>query len=726
MALCGAREWSWISPAAGFALMMLVAVPAIHVPGHATSTAVVLALLIVAGIAHLAVRPAQRPPSAALVAALPVALLLMVPFVALGHAGTLGVSIDNDMGPHLLLAEGYRSQLVAHVTPLLREYPLGPHALVGVLAQMVGLRTDLVFAGVIVAGPILLGWTALARFAQVSWPGRLAAVLVAGIPFLIAAYYAEGSFKEIFEALFALATAMILAGRGPRLGLGRWVPLGIVLAGAVSVYSVQGLVWPGLFVLAWLAIRAVLTAWRAAPRAALRELRGELVPGILAAGVTIVLLAPQIPRIARFVSKGTTNDITKTNLGNLVGPLPGWESLGIWGNHDFRLPATVPFHAGMWSAFALALVIVGALWALRRGQWMLPVAAGIATLVWVYADHSQSPYIAAKALVVASPLLLVLAVMPLVERHSGDPGWWRLAAPVLAVVLVFKVGDSSLQALRAAQVGPVTHLQELRSLRSRIGTGSVLFLGNDDFIRWELAGVHVTPAYINHTPQVPLRAEKAFAFGQALDFDSVSAQTLNAFEWVLTTRDAAGSAPPAQMQLTAQTTNYSLWRRTGTVQPRQTLAEGEEPGAILSCATPAGRALTRRRGVAAIRPPQGGVPVPPLAPGASVTVTLPLTAGRWQLEAPYTGPLPIEVTGPDLRRTVPANLDSPGPRWPLGTIDVAAAGPVYVTLHVGRHWLTPSSDADLPGAVIATLEAPDRVVPLSSACGKAVDWYRLS
>ncbi len=196
MALCGARKWNWLAASVGLATMILLAVPAIHVPGRAMTTAVLTAVLVAAGMVLLVLRPAQRPALADLVAGLPVALLVLVPFIASGRAGTLGVSFDNDMAGHLALAEAYRSETVAHILPLLPEYPLGPHALAATLSEGLSIRTDLGFAGLTAAGPILLAWTVLASLREVRWIGRVVVATVAGIPFLIAGFYGEGAFRS--------------------------------------------------------------------------------------------------------------------------------------------------------------------------------------------------------------------------------------------------------------------------------------------------------------------------------------------------------------------------------------------------------------------------------------------------------------------------------------------------------------------------------------------------
>ena len=331
--------------------------PALHVPGRSATTAVVGALATLAGVILWIRVPAQRPPLRELAVALPVALLVLVPFAASGRAGTLGVSFDNDMSSHLLLAEAYRSSAVAHVTPLLPDYPLGAHALSASLAQGMGIRVDLAFAGLTAAVPILLAWTAIAAVRAARWLEQVLVATVVGIPFLIAAYYGQGSFEGLMEALFVLACALVLAGFQPSLGRWRWIPFALLCAGAVSVYSLQGLVWPAVLLGLWLVGRAAATGWLSGLRASWRELQGELVPALIGLGVLVVVLIPQLPRIEKFVSKGATFTIGQSNLGNLVGR-SGWEMFGVWNNPNYELGPLSPFRAGMWTAFVLALVVV--------------------------------------------------------------------------------------------------------------------------------------------------------------------------------------------------------------------------------------------------------------------------------------------------------------------------------------------------------------------------------
>ena len=674
--ICGADRWSWLAAPTGLAVEMLVAIPAIHVPGRSATTAVVLGVLAAASAVWIVREPAMRPPLAGLVAAAPVAILTMVPFAAAGRGGILGVAFDNDMATHLLYAEDYRSAAAAAVVNLAPDYPIGPHALAGSLAEGLGLGVQSSFVGLTAAAAIVLAWTALAALDALDRIGRLGQmfiVTVAGMPFLVAAYYGQGSFKELMQASFVLGGVGALAGGVGRGRPLRWVPLALLTAGTLAVYNVDGLPWMAGLIGGNLIVGVIRR--KASPRAALTALRREFAPSVIAVGVLAVVLVPQIPRLRSFISTDLSVNgtlVAVNNLGNLVGPLPFWEAFGTWDRADYLYPPVDPFATGMWTALVLGLAVFGVVWCVRRREWALPVAASVSTGIWIVSDRSQSPYVAAKALVILAPILLLLAARPLVDRDLSSGRWWRFAAPALAVVLTVKVVGASWQALRFSNVGPTDHLVELRSLRPLLDGEPTLFLGDDDFITWELAGVPVSAAVIGFQT-LPSKPPKLWVPGDALDIDSVQTAAINANDWVITTRDAAASEMPPQIQLVRETRDYALWRRTGTVEPRDVLAEGDAGGAILNCSTATGRGIVRGGGDALIRPASSGMALPPFAAGASIHVNLPLAPGTYDLGLSYTSPQPInvQVVG-HLKIVMDANLDRIGPRWPIGRVTIRA------------------------------------------------------
>lgn len=727
--LAGAPEWNWLAPAVGLSVAMLAATPTTHIPGRSATVAALLALLAIAAAVWCLRSPPHRPPLADLLAAVPVVFLVLVPFLAAGRGGVLGVTVNNDMTVHLMFVEGFLSSGVADLSPLPRDYPLGPHALAAALGKGLGIESDFAFSGWTMAVPIISAWTVLAVARNASWFGKAVAATVVGMPFLVAAYYGQGSFKEVAQAALVLAVALQVSGCGPRLGLGRWVPLALLIGGVISAYSPAGLSWVMAIFGLWLAGQVAILAWRRRLPELLQTVRLKLPALAIGLAVLVVILLPQADRMWKFVASREGTGISVNDIGNLVGRLPGWEAFGMWDSADYRLPATSAFTGGPWSWFVVALLVFGTYWAFRRGRWPLPLSAAAAMLIWKYADGSQSIYVAAKALVIASPLVLLLAVLPLVDREPEPwprrPRWLWLLVPLLGLVLFLRVAGDDLRTLRFSPVGPTGHSRQLISFHSLLAGKPTLVLGEDEFLIWEMAGVEARAAALASLPQVPLRPEKEWELGEAIDFDTVSASTLNEYEWIVTPRDAASSAPPPQLRLVRSTEAFQLWKRVGRISERSILNEGQWPGAVFRCDTKQGRAALARGGVAAVRRPPIAVPGGAAVAGSGFAVRVDLPVGSWQLEAPYTSHLPVEVKAPGLSTELPANLDRLGPRWPIGRLTVRRRRPFSISFQVEDILLAPGTATTNVGYVLATpVEDVDRIVPIARACGKYVDWYR--
>jgi hypothetical protein len=728
--LCGHRSWSWQAPAVGIACLMVLAVPALHLPGRTGAAAAGIALLAIAALVAMVREPALRPPAAGLLAGVPVALLALVPFAAAGRSGTLGVGFDNDMASHLLEATAYASADVARVTSISDSYPLGLHAVAATLATGLHVAIDHAFAGAMVAIPVLLGWTALGAVRRAGVLGGFVVATLTAMSFLVAGFYGEGAFKEVVLATLLLGLTLVLLPDGRPSGRLRWGPAGALLAGMLSVYSYTALLWAGAIVAAWLAGLVVSALRRGGLARVPAVARDELGPLLLGGAAFLLLVVPQLPRLLHFYN-AVGEGLDTSALGNLVARLPFWETFGIWDVADFRLPPLDPLATGAWAALVLALAVYGAGWCARRGDWALSAAAGATFVVWFYVNRTQSPYLASKALVLLSPFVLLLAVRPLIERRSWQPSaprWRGLAAPLLVLVLAGKVLGSSVDALRASPVGPRDHRLELAALREQVLGRPTLFLGNDDFVRWELAGVPTYAAVIGF-PTLPLRPEKAWEYGQAIDVDTVESADLNRVAWVIAPRDAAASAMPPQLQLVRRTRDFDLWRRTGTVPDREILPEHRGVAAVrLDCRRPRGRALARRAGVAGVRTLPITVPAPTIPPGGEAVVRIALPAGRWALMAPYASTFPVHVSAAGLATTLPPNLDRPGPRWPIGSVRLSRLTVLSLRIRVDDTALSlsPPTAVAFVNAIVAARLDDARVVPLHNACGRYVDWYRLS
>ena len=168
-------------------------------------------------------------------------LIASIPFIVNGRVGILGVGLVNDdMASHLLIADWLNTR-VGHMPGLLEHgYPVGPHALAAGISE--GLNTGLIeaFAGITLATPVLTALVAVEALRDLRPIPRVLAAAAVALPYLPAAYLAQGAFKEPMEALFLLSFALLL----PRATTVRGaLPLGVIAAGAVYTYSFPGLFW---------------------------------------------------------------------------------------------------------------------------------------------------------------------------------------------------------------------------------------------------------------------------------------------------------------------------------------------------------------------------------------------------------------------------------------------------------------------------------------------------
>jgi hypothetical protein len=314
---------------------------------------------------------------------------------------------------------------------------------------------------------------------------------------------------------------------------------------------------------------------------------------------------------------------------------------------------------------------------------------------------------------------------------------WRGA---LAVALVVAAAASSFLALRQAPVAPAAHRDELAQIRRPVRNDKLLFLGRDNFIAHEMRRARVFAPITNYYNVDEVDKLQAPIDGiEKLDFDAASAKVLNRVRFVLTTSSAMVGDPPPEFREVGRTRSFVLWKRRGEVAPRMTLDEGVSPGAVLDCSTPEGRRLSRSEGIAAVwpRPPvQGSIeawePSDQPTHARPATQALELASGDWQISLQYDSRRPITVRAPGLEERLSANLDfrGPSPYLAVGTVSVQRRGELPVTVEVDRpnaiaRLLGAPSEAHLRGLAAAPEGEIERV-PLREACGRYVDWYRVT
>ncbi|MFP5388009.1 MAG: hypothetical protein ACLGG5_01750 [Thermoleophilia bacterium] len=547
LALCGVRRWSWLAPAVGLALLCALCWGTVRLPGHGVIGAVLVLVLAVGSVVYLWGR--LEDGGGALRVGAPVALLALIataiPFLAEGHFGILGTSFNPDMSQHLLaadrLAEGQSSQL------LHQGYPLGPHSVVVALDNALGIGLVQGFSGLMIAVAILASLTTLTAFCDQPWLLRIPAALVVGLTYMVASYYAQGSFKETMQALFFLAFVLALressqSSEWQELPL-RFVPAALLAVGSVYTYSFPGLIWLGGAAVIWLLAEVLLARITSAPPAG-GAVGGPAPEDALATGggggspaatgpagrelgpsparalsfailLFAVLVAPEIGRMIHFHSFETF-DPNGPGLGNLFGQISPFEGLGIWPSGDFRLTpgaGAVPalgYYAG--AAFATILLLYGLVLCWRRRESALIAGLAAATFVYAAARLGGTPYTAAKAIEVGAPLAAMVIVLPLLRR------------PVAWLYLLAAAG-CSLLALANAPVGPSSYSPALTGFRSDVGEGPTLVLApkqllvdehGTPYISWELRGGRVCIAAAEEADEHPPRGVR-FIVTESLD-----------------------------------------------------------------------------------------------------------------------------------------------------------------------------------------------------------------
>lgn len=746
-AIAGAGRRALAAPAVGFATLVVVCSIAIRLPGRATTAAVVVVVLAIASAVWLVKRGNVAFPWRALAIVIPPIAFCSLPFIANGRVGILGVSFDNDMAVHLVWAAGLRSPSIAALYPIPGFYPLGPHSVVATLSTLLGIGLGSGFTALLIAVVPLTALAAAAAVPRASLWRQVLIGLVASLAYMAAAYYGEGSFKETMTALFLLTFVVILRAMAatssegwglPRLLRAGIPPVLLVLA-AVNTFSWLAFVWFAVFLGLWALLVLVTSPTILLDRARIvRWLRtGIVVCGSLVLFFVIVDL-PLLSRLIDYInvtgfSLKSGVAISTTDLGNLAGPISLYAGLGIWLQRDFRFPPTNSFHAGELAAVALAAVIFGAVWALRRRDHAILAGVGACLLISWYSNRTQSPYVTAKALVIEAPLVLLLCMVALIgEREKGSTGSGAAARVVLGLGFAALALYSSSLTVRAAQVGTPAQAAEFAQFRPIIGSVPTLFLSDDDFIGSELPGVRLGYLDLSETP-APIAvtaSAKPAVYGQSSDFDSVTSAELNKFTYVITTSSLYASEAPANFRLVRALPLYELWKRDGTTAPRMNIDPAGAPGAILDCRTRVGKRLSRTPGVAAVMStPVVVSPSVALAAGHAITIALPLPKGRWSISLDYMSSENLDLSLRGLSTQLPAYLGRPGPYFNIANI--AGRGvkrPVLVSLyeqHPSR-FTSPQDIASISSFAAVRLPDTRTMLPLSRSCGRYIDWYRTS
>ena len=421
---------------------------------------------------------------------------------------------------------------------------------------------------------------------------RALAVFLAAQPALLYAYALQGGVKELAAAAliaFGAAVGAELVSRRVE----RWrllVPLAVAAAALLCVLSAGAIAYVAPLAIALAAALLVPALTTPDRRRGAREVaRRRAVP--IAGGLVLVVAALAVAQstTSGFLPGAQALLQNKTDIGNLFHPLDWKQVFGIWPAGDFRNG----IGQGRTIAWVLIVVLVaagiaGVAWMLRRrllGPLLLGATA-IAALIGL-STYGSSPWVEAKALAIASPAVVLLAVLGaalLVEtRRLRVLGFLALAAIAGGVLW------SNWLAYRDVKLAPRDRLAELVTIGHRFaGQGPALLNEYEPYgARYFLRKLDPeAPAELRRRV-LPLRSGKGLGKNEWAPIDEFLLEPILLYPTIVTRRSPAESRPPAEYTLRFSGRYYDVWQRSvparSRVLPYSIFGDNQNAGALPPC-----------------------------------------------------------------------------------------------------------------------------------------------
>jgi hypothetical protein len=541
-------------------------------------------------------------------------LLALAPVVLSGRAGFSSFMALSDSAVHMIGADYliHHGQSYGQLDPRSSYgqfiaayygtgYPSGADTLLGGSALLLGLPLIWAFqpfCGLVLAlcsGPAWViakrlglrgGWAALAAFA-------------ASVPAIVYGYELIGSLKELVAVLMLLTLGALLAAHrswlahSPR----RAVPCALVLAAGVSALGVGFGAWAlaagaVLLVALWQGVRGGRIGARAA------------CTSVVAGGLVLLLAAwPTWRHISQSLHVAQSISTT-ANPGNLQEPLKWTQAFGVWLRGSYK---EEPAGAAAVATYALigvtlAACLLGALQLLRLRRYALAGWVALTLLVWIVLSRTATTWVDAKALVLTSPVLVLLAwggvaallgarsdrgALAAAGRRRRRPRPAPLAAAAAALLALALAGGalaSDLAQYHSSNLAPTARYEELASLGKRFaGRGPALFTDFDEYSMYVLRRLDVSGPDFVYPPR-PAAGALAVAYGHPVELDRHPPAALAAYPLIVTRRDPSAASPPAAYALARQGTYYEVWARRAGASPALVHAAAGEGRGALSCA----------------------------------------------------------------------------------------------------------------------------------------------
>jgi hypothetical protein len=705
-------------PSVGAAALIALSQLSTYFSSIAPATPYLLAALALAGLliarARLRALAASALGEWQALALAPLAYLLAIaPVLLAGRASFSSFMALSDSAVHMIGADFliHHGQDYSHLDlrnsygQFIRDYygtsyPSGADTLFGGSALLFGLpliwafQPFTAFMLALATGPAWL----LARRFGLSRGAAAIAALAATLAALVYGYELVGSIKEIASISMILALGALVLEHGRWLARAplRALPFALVLAAGVSALGAGFGAWG----LASAAVLLVVLAGKL--RRGLAEPRKALATVALGALVLIVAAWPTWRHIS--ASLHIAQNIAATgNAGNLQAPLKWTQAFGVWLHASYKqAPAGAALSAtDVLVALAICACLIGALSLLRARSFALLGWIAATLVVWLVLDRAATSWVDAKALVLSSPIVVLLACAGLGAMLAATRSRpLRVLPAALALALLGGVLASDAAQYHASNLAPTARYEELASIEKRFaGRGPTLFTDFDEYSMYVLRDLDVGGPDFVYPP--PALASLAGGYGRPAQLDRASPKSLQDYPLIVTRRDPSASRPPAAYRLAWQGAYYDVWQRRAGVAPVIEHLAGRTQ-APLACARVREAARTARAsGLELV-----GAPLPQLVrvrlprashprgwgrthggwamqhPGTlSVRFTLP-RAGDWQLwlQGQFMPSVAVAVDG---RR-----LGSLAAQLSGNSLVPDTVGPLRVRLNAGSHLLT--------------------------------------
>jgi hypothetical protein len=720
---------------AGFTLVVLA--PQFTTLSDATAELSGPLVVVLAVIGLLLSAPWRRLPGLApLVAAAGTFAVFAAPIVFSGEATFAGYIKLDDTATYFAMTDRVmeHGRTLAGLAPSTYEatlattiglgYPTGSLMPLGVGHQLLAYDIAWLYQPYLAFMAMLLAltlYTLLGRVVDSRWL-RAAFAVVAAQSAVLFGYVLWGGVKEVAGAwLIALVAALgpwTLAARGRRSVL----PLASACATVACVESLPGSVWLAPFFLAILAV----VAWRWSS-----ELLWRAVAFALATAVLAIPAFVAFDRWRHHLAGFRSSD----ELGNLIGPLSGFQLFGIWPTGDFRVRPHDMTLTYVLIEVVIAAALAGAWWAWRRGAWGLLLHVAIAGVGALLIVGLSSPWVGGKALAIASPAFLALA---LAACGAGFSFRRFVEATVVAGAITAGVLWSNVLQYHDVWLAPRGQLHELEVVGERFaGAGPALMTTYEPYgVRHFLRKLDPEGASELRRRFDYLRNGKTLDKGEAADIDRFRLDQVLVYRTLVLRRGPAASRPPSAYTLASSGRYYEVWMRP-VHSPRRivehlSLGDATQAAAVPSCSSilRLGREAQGGSLLYAVAPTAIPVTTPPLSGTLGVDANIP-TAGTYTvwLAGDWYGLATVSVDGKKVGAKR-MELNWPGLFTDLGTIDLAA-GPHRVTITVDKGGWRPGSGGDSFSFGPLTLSPLDTrrnevdSVPPSQArslCGRRLDW----